>query len=455
MPIYHDYHGDSRSSSISIWDQIQISLISLLPSYEPILCDSPAVSSFLSDQKQPQICPEFQQSCDIQEEEIYTDSINEDLAESVSKSNQQTQQEENNAILNQILEIHHFQIHINNSISRNSNIQCSKQTNPELETSDPEIQVLTQSDTEPKSSAGNFKFNQNSISVSITATPTEASDYSGFPEITNKSDAEVTIVPCGGANRWIEGDRQWSESVMVIGGCLRLAHNEGGEEKLRVSPLEMTEEAEAIRPPPAPPDLYSFEVGDDNPPDLKSIPVVDDEPTSAVVTAAPRSWRPEDLTDAETRIQRRRPRRLREGKTNDGDVAKPPPLLAAVLPSNRSGDDEERSRDRWQRQAVASTRGDGRNLSDLLSGTAPTGSWWYGAVQTIARRREGATVVESGSLFGFGIGVYSRKDRKWLLLVGRGGRCVPGMAVVELARCSTRMEKVKEGWRWSLSSAPV
>ncbi|MED6171290.1 hypothetical protein PIB30_039457 [Stylosanthes scabra] len=40
MPIYHDYHGDSRGSSISTWDQIQIILKSLLPSYEPILCDS-------------------------------------------------------------------------------------------------------------------------------------------------------------------------------------------------------------------------------------------------------------------------------------------------------------------------------------------------------------------------------------------------------------------------------
>ncbi|MED6146283.1 hypothetical protein PIB30_033108 [Stylosanthes scabra] len=64
MPIYHDYHGDSKSSSISTWDQIQINLKFLLPTYQPILCDSPVVSSFLSDQKQPHICPEFQQSCD-------------------------------------------------------------------------------------------------------------------------------------------------------------------------------------------------------------------------------------------------------------------------------------------------------------------------------------------------------------------------------------------------------
>ncbi|MED6154921.1 hypothetical protein PIB30_001062 [Stylosanthes scabra] len=62
MPIYHDYHGDSRSSSISTWDQIQISLKCLLPSYEPILCDSSVVSSFLNYQKQPLSFPEFQQS---------------------------------------------------------------------------------------------------------------------------------------------------------------------------------------------------------------------------------------------------------------------------------------------------------------------------------------------------------------------------------------------------------
>ncbi|MED6109896.1 hypothetical protein PIB30_037811 [Stylosanthes scabra] len=84
--------------------------------------------------------------------------------------------------------------------------------------------LVVSSFLEPKSSADNFKFDQNSISISTTTTPTKASDYSGVPKITKKSDEEVTIVPCG----------QWSESVMEIEGCLRSAHKEGGEEELRV-----------------------------------------------------------------------------------------------------------------------------------------------------------------------------------------------------------------------------
>ncbi|MED6164623.1 hypothetical protein PIB30_091989 [Stylosanthes scabra] len=221
----------------------------------------------------------------IQEEEDYADSVNADLAESISKSNQQMQQEENNAILNQILEIQQLQININNSISGNSNIQCSNQTNPKSENSDLEIQVHTQLYTEQKSSECNFKFDQNSVLVSTTTTPTEASDYSGFPEITKKSDEEVTIVPCG----W------WSESVMKIGGCLRSTYKEGGEEELYVpltipprpwmtessqngrvangaedgtaareriatTALELTEVAETILPPPKPPYLDNNKV---------------------------------------------------------------------------------------------------------------------------------------------------------------------------------------------------
>ncbi|MED6216289.1 hypothetical protein PIB30_006229 [Stylosanthes scabra] len=62
MPIYGDYHGDSKNSSISTWDQIQISLKSLLSSYRPILCDSAIVESFLSDQPQTQLSADFEQN---------------------------------------------------------------------------------------------------------------------------------------------------------------------------------------------------------------------------------------------------------------------------------------------------------------------------------------------------------------------------------------------------------
>ncbi|MED6219358.1 hypothetical protein PIB30_035072 [Stylosanthes scabra] len=64
MPIYHDYHSDSKSSSISTWDQIQISHKSLLPSYQSILCDSAIVESFLSDQPQMQLSADFEQNSD-------------------------------------------------------------------------------------------------------------------------------------------------------------------------------------------------------------------------------------------------------------------------------------------------------------------------------------------------------------------------------------------------------
>ncbi|MED6107656.1 hypothetical protein PIB30_016099 [Stylosanthes scabra] len=55
MPIYGDYHGDFQNSSISTWDQIQISLKILLPSYQPFLSDSAVVESFLTNQNQMQI----------------------------------------------------------------------------------------------------------------------------------------------------------------------------------------------------------------------------------------------------------------------------------------------------------------------------------------------------------------------------------------------------------------
>ncbi|MED6172500.1 hypothetical protein PIB30_050646 [Stylosanthes scabra] len=56
------------------------------------------------------------------------------------------------------------------------------------------------------------------------------------------------------------------------------------------------------RPPPEPPDLYSFEVGDGAPPDLNSIAVGECEPESVVVMAKAGLCRTEDLSDAVTEI---------------------------------------------------------------------------------------------------------------------------------------------------------
>ncbi|MED6207329.1 hypothetical protein PIB30_034747 [Stylosanthes scabra] len=228
MPIYHDYHGDSRSSSISIWDQIQINLKSLLPSYEPILCDSTVVASFLSDQPQKHLSADFEQNS-VSDQELTTDPTQFHQIQEITDLDFQFQFQSELATTRSSK----FKFNQNSSSSKTDQATIHN-TEPEFHQSDPEIQVHTQSDTEPKSSAGNFKFDQRSISVSTTTTPTEASDCSGFPKITKQIDEEVKFVPCGGANGWIEGDRQWPETVMEIGGCLRLACKEGREEELWV-----------------------------------------------------------------------------------------------------------------------------------------------------------------------------------------------------------------------------
>ncbi|MED6193369.1 hypothetical protein PIB30_018711 [Stylosanthes scabra] len=88
MPIYHDYHGDAKSSSIFSWDTIQISLKCLLPSYEPVLCDSPVVSSFLSTQE---ICADFTQTC-----ASIIETMNNIIREEQQNSDQQIQAKSTN-----------------------------------------------------------------------------------------------------------------------------------------------------------------------------------------------------------------------------------------------------------------------------------------------------------------------------------------------------------------------
>ncbi|MED6156497.1 hypothetical protein PIB30_014895 [Stylosanthes scabra] len=293
MPIYHDYHGDSKSSSISTWDQIQISLKFLLPSYQPIVCDSPFVSSLLSDP----ICTDFKQITTLHElqAEEHSDLQIQATSAIPEYRNSEIQSSDQNLATTRSTTFKfnqnssssrtdqatiHVQIHPSQSenhhseykIQEEATIQIaeiqhsttnSQNTEPEFHQSDPEIQVHTQSDRKPKSSACNFKFDQYSISVSTTTTPTEASDYSGFPEITKQIDEKVKFVPYGGVTRWIEGDQQ-SESVMEIGNCLRSGQNGrvaiGAEDdtaakgRIEAAALKPTAAAEAIRPPPAPTD---------------------------------------------------------------------------------------------------------------------------------------------------------------------------------------------------------
>ncbi|MED6113598.1 hypothetical protein PIB30_072404 [Stylosanthes scabra] len=63
MPIYHNYHGDFQNSNNSSWNQIQASLKILLPTYQPIPSDNLDELSFLSYQKQKRICADFKQTC--------------------------------------------------------------------------------------------------------------------------------------------------------------------------------------------------------------------------------------------------------------------------------------------------------------------------------------------------------------------------------------------------------
>ncbi|MED6195472.1 hypothetical protein PIB30_038160 [Stylosanthes scabra] len=123
---------------------------------------------------------------------------------------------------------------------------------------------------------------------------------------------------------------------METRSCLRSACSEGRGEEPRVPPLKSAKEAKVICPPPAPLDSYSLEVGD-------------------VVTIAPRSCKLEELTDAETMIHsgdgvgafakgERITARVKGGDLRTQGfcrvspiVAKPPSLLAAIVPWDREG----------------------------------------------------------------------------------------------------------------------
>ncbi|MED6225731.1 hypothetical protein PIB30_096474 [Stylosanthes scabra] len=222
MPIYQDYHGDSKDSCISTWDQIQVSLKCLLPTYEAVLCDSPVVSSFLSTQ---QICADFTQTCagiiatmNEFEAENSDPTIHVHIQPYQDSANQKSEyyiQEE--ATIQRALEI--------------TDPSTIHQSNPEiteislnLETA---VSVLTQQQAEIQNLQFHItksEYRNSEIQTSTTATQTEASDCSGFPEITKQSDAEVTIVPYGGTNGWIEGDLVVARAVMVTRPPPKLPH---------------------------------------------------------------------------------------------------------------------------------------------------------------------------------------------------------------------------------------
>ncbi|MED6108212.1 hypothetical protein PIB30_021507 [Stylosanthes scabra] len=347
IPIYHDYHGDSKSSSISTWDQIQLSLKILLPSYEAILCDSPVVSSFLSDQN----CPEFQQTCD---------SINATLRKLI-------QEEEKNYFPE-------FQAQI-----QQNSVQCSDST---IHQSNPEIKKSDQAESEPEfqeheseaeidiEDAAPIRFatkftdpdqeatwnSENSAQLTENNTTIQANYNSKFQiatEITNSVITQNTspefttrTTPQLYSTKQKQSQFQSQED------------DESDEQSIYLGCDDRRTRVVVQRPPPESPDLTLLAEGEG---DL----------ASAVVAAEVRSCRPDDLRNAVTGTHcGAEDGTVTKGKwtdaiataTNGGLKARqlrrfflltPPPLLAAVLPWNRGCEREEWSRNagKWSEEA--------------------------------------------------------------------------------------------------------
>ncbi|MED6194050.1 hypothetical protein PIB30_024817 [Stylosanthes scabra] len=224
MPIYHDYHGDSRSSSISTWDQIQLSLKSLLPSYEPILCDSAVVASLLSNP----ICTDFEHIATPHEiqDENYSDPEYPEIHKSdQAESEPEAEIDIEDATLIRI---------------------ATKFTNP-----DQEAKWNSENSTQLSKNNTTIQANSNSkfqIATEIIDSVTTQNTSSEFttrttPQLYSTKQNQrgrKEIVPGGSVTGWIEGD--WQSEFVIIGDCLRSARKEGREEELWV-PL-----AESPRP---------------------------------------------------------------------------------------------------------------------------------------------------------------------------------------------------------------
>ncbi|MED6195484.1 hypothetical protein PIB30_038269 [Stylosanthes scabra] len=265
MPIYHDYHGDAKSSSISTWDKIQISLKCLLPSYEPILCDSPVVSSFLSTQ---QICTDFPQTCSriitamnqfIQEEQA-DPAVESNLAENVEESENSNSATPDPAIQNSEYEIDEGDAAIiqnTHSVIDSSSFQHYRSRN--------------------SNAAEKTKFHQSDSKFSIEIHEGKIGiQYSNstLPELENEATKNLELKkntkPDLNSDR-SQFQRQEDED-----------EDEFYERSIYQGCNDRSKTVAMQRPPPEPPDSYSFEVGDGEPPDLHSIAVGECEPETAV-----------------------------------------------------------------------------------------------------------------------------------------------------------------------------
>ncbi|MED6215840.1 hypothetical protein PIB30_001979 [Stylosanthes scabra] len=289
MPIYHDYHGDSKSSSISTWDQIQIGLKSLLPSYEPILYDSSIVSSFLNYQKQPLSFLEFQQSCD---------SINATLRK-LMQEEEENLYPESQAQLQQDLDPE-----IQAQIQSNK-IRCT-----EIEKPDPEFakSKYTKTDSSIDNSVqesdqqiqakselkflriNNYSTNEEEWNSAIVQNLTEVNTDPTFNKSTKPQLNSIIQIRSQFQNQVDEDESDVSSNYQGV--------------------FDRSATVVVDRPPPEPPDLGAFEVGKD-------------EPASALITTEAGSCRPDDLIDPVTGIHRGAEDSAVTKGRGEGDVAKP------------------------------------------------------------------------------------------------------------------------------------
>ncbi|MED6149511.1 hypothetical protein PIB30_063270 [Stylosanthes scabra] len=228
---------------------------------------------------------------------------------------------------------------------------------------------------------------------------------------TNDEDAEITA----------------EEEYINLGGretALNKSTEDGAAktERVEAASLEPAEEVEAIRPPPAPPDLESAVTGACR--DVEDSAAKDGTRRTFVDPVA----RAAMVTDGGLRA-----RLLRRTV-----LLKLPPLLAVVFPWNRGGDGEEQNRDGLQ-QREEGLAGDGKTPATIT----PPCSVHYTAVRSLARQRP--------SFSSFGNDANNREEGNRLLPMtataynprpqARGGGCGTGPTVVEL------VVAVDHGWR--------
>ncbi|MED6195473.1 hypothetical protein PIB30_038161 [Stylosanthes scabra] len=358
MPIYHDYHGDSKSSSISTWDQIQISLKFLLPSYEPILCVSPLVSSLLSDP----ICTDFKQIVTLHEiqDEEYSD----------------VEIQENSAIPDAEIP----------EISLNLETAISIHTQQQAEISTPEMQASTMDSTNqnskihpaPPTIIDNIHQQNSEIQcqnqIQIQKLHNQAKSDFNFQKINNYSTNQ---------------EEEWNSASSDHRSITNLDSKTKIAVKTMYSPslTDQKQEEDAVlnemhicyefddqsttvavnQPPPKPPD-----------PSLHSS-TEDDASVRGKCTSSSVAARTTTATVADGGLWARQLRRFVSLTSS--------PLLAAVFPWNRGDDGEEQSHDGWQ-WSTASNK-----IATTAEGSAEVGA--------SAQAKQGATKLRASGCVGF------------------------------------------------------